>query len=70
MSGVRSSRNPSDCSALTHSDNRAYLAAVLRPSAQIPPRGTSDTLRTLAENAANHRMEEICHLTLKSTSRI
>jgi len=29
------------------SPNRAYLASVLRTSAQIPLRGTSDTLGTL-----------------------
>jgi hypothetical protein len=29
--------------------NRAYLASCLRHSAQIPLRGTSDTLRTLGE---------------------
>jgi len=31
------------------SDNRAYMASLLRTSAQIPPRGTSDTLVTLYE---------------------
>lgn len=30
--------------------NRAYLASVLRTFAQIPLRGTSDTLVTLSEN--------------------
>ena len=33
------------------SDNRAYMASLLRTSAQIPPRGTSDTLVTLSEIA-------------------
>ena len=42
-------RNPSDCSVLSHSLNTAYLATVLRTSAQIPLRGTSDTLRTLSD---------------------
>ena len=31
------------------SDNRVYMASLLRTSAQIPPRGTSDTLGTLYE---------------------
>ncbi len=33
----------------TTSPNRAYLASCLRHSAQIPLRGTSDTLGTLSE---------------------
>jgi len=35
-----------DNEASATADNRAYLATVLRTSAQIPLRGTSDTLRT------------------------
>jgi hypothetical protein len=31
------------------SDNKVYLATVLRTSAQIPRRGTSDTLVTLCD---------------------
>jgi len=40
------------------SDNRAYLASVLRTSARISPRGTSDTLGTLAEIAISKRKNE------------
>ncbi len=36
---------------LKPSHNRAYLASCLRHSAQIPLRGTSDTLETLGEMA-------------------
>jgi hypothetical protein len=36
-----------DNEASATADNRAYLATVLRTSAQIPLRGTSDTLETL-----------------------
>ena len=46
MSGVRNSRNPSDCSVLTHSDNRAYLATVLRTFAQIPACGSELQIRS------------------------
>ena len=35
-----------DNEASATADNRAYLATVLRTSAQIPLRGTSDTLET------------------------
>jgi hypothetical protein len=37
--------------SLQISDNRAYLASVLRTFVQIPLRGTSDTLGTLGETA-------------------
>lgn len=35
---------------ITTSPNRAYLALCLRHFAQIPLRGTADTLRTLSES--------------------
>jgi len=49
MSVVRNSRNPSDCLALTHSDNRAYLAPHLRHFVQILLRRTSASLGTSGE---------------------
>jgi hypothetical protein len=41
------------------SDNRSYLASCLRHSAQIPLRGTSDTLGTLGEIAIEEVMDDI-----------
>ncbi|OEU64402.1 MAG: hypothetical protein BBJ57_07185 [Desulfobacterales bacterium PC51MH44] len=37
--------------------NRAYLATVLRTSAQIPLRGISDTLKTLTAIALRTRIQ-------------
>ena len=46
MSRVRDARNPLDCSALSHSDNKRVSGSGFHPSPKSPS-ATSDTRRTL-----------------------